>query len=178
MPAPCQRLRARDEVPGASMEQVSIGNNYICTRCGYNAAYNRPTTCPICADERQKYPPEGRFVNNEALLGKHRLVLEPVRDRVFALRLTPPIALDAISYIILHPHGNVLVDSLPVFDPAFQPDIEELGGITHIFISHADLIGATHLYRHAFQAAVYVHRADAGAAIPGSVDTPFSGSIE
>ncbi|MFO0984138.1 MAG: GAF domain-containing protein [Planctomycetota bacterium] len=160
------------------MEPLSIGNTFICTRCGYNAAFNQPSWCPICADDRQKYPPHGTFVNSEELLGKHRLVLEAARDRVFELRLSPPIGLGSAAYILLHPQGNVLIDGLPLFDPAFQPDVEELGGLSHIFITHADLIGATHLYRHAFQATVHMHRADASAAIPGTVDAPFAQPIE
>lgn len=41
----------------------------------------------------------------------------------------------ATSYLVVRPEGNILVDS-PRFNPVLVRQIESLGGIKHIFLTH------------------------------------------
>lgn len=80
----------------------------------------------------------------------------------------------ASSYLILRPNGNVLVDS-PRFAKPLVRKIEDLGGISKIFLSHRDDVADQASWAKHFGAATIMHRDDAGR-LAGAVDHLVTGN--
>src|ERR1051325_9930711 len=61
----------------------------------------------------------------------------PLDEEVYFCGFASPDSFGASSYLILHPEGNVLVDS-PRFASRLVKQIEKVGGIRWMFLSHVD----------------------------------------
>lgn len=60
-----------------------------------------------------------------------------INDDVYYCGYTAESSYGATSYLIIHPEGNILVDS-PRFNKHLVKKIEELGGLRYMFLSHRD----------------------------------------
>ncbi|MEW6747012.1 MAG: GAF domain-containing protein [Planctomycetota bacterium] len=153
-------------------------NTYVCLVCGTNAVGPTvPDICAICAGQKGRHGAPAQFALAVDLIRDHHVALEEIREQVFRLRAEPSIGGEYDAYVLLHPCGNVLIDCPPILDPALVAPLEEFGGLSRIFVTHADLLGAAHLFRSGFGAEVFLHRGDAGAAVRGTVDHPFTGAF-
>lgn len=83
---------------------------------------------------------------------------------------------EASSYLLVRPEGNVLVD-VPDFHPALIPQLEALGDLRYIFITHEDTIGEVELFQAHFGAEVIMHAAEAHR-LPLGADRPFEASFQ
>ena len=83
----------------------------------------------------------------------------------------------ASSYFIRHPEGNWMVDS-PKYMPHLVKMFEEMGGMSHIFLSHQDDVADADRYAKHFGAKRIIHRselhAQPGAEIPIDGKDPVS----
>jgi len=86
---------------------------------------------------------------------------ERIEDEVLFCGYASEASFGASSYFILHPEGNVLVDS-PRFAGPLVKRIEELGGIRFMFLTHRDDIADHDLWAKHFNADRIMHRDDAG----------------
>jgi glyoxylase-like metal-dependent hydrolase (beta-lactamase superfamily II)/ferredoxin len=66
----------------------------------------------------------------------------------------------ADAYLIVRPEGNVLVD-VPAFHPALVSQLQALGDLRYIFLSHEDTIGEVTDFQLHFGAEVIMHAAEA-----------------
>ncbi|HEY9635678.1 MAG TPA: MBL fold metallo-hydrolase [Coleofasciculaceae cyanobacterium] len=65
----------------------------------------------------------------------------------------------AVSYLIVRPEGNVLVDS-PRFTPPLVKRIEEMGGIRYLYLTHRDDVADHQKYAEHFQCDRILHTND------------------
>lgn len=65
----------------------------------------------------------------------------------------------AFSYFIKREKGNILIDS-PNFDKQLVKNIEELGGIKYIYLTHKDDVADYKMFKEYFNAKVIFHKDD------------------
>jgi glyoxylase-like metal-dependent hydrolase (beta-lactamase superfamily II)/ferredoxin len=89
----------------------------------------------------------------------------------------------ANSFLIRHPQGNWLVDS-PKFLPHLAKNLEKLGGIKYIFLTHRDDVADAAKYAEMFKAQRIIHEWDLSAqpdseiVIKGEDETDMDGSFK
>ncbi|UWE07571.1 MBL fold metallo-hydrolase [Actinacidiphila bryophytorum] len=133
----------------------------ICRTCGVQ--YGAPRLdCPICLDERQYVGWEGQQWTTLAELraAGHRGRLDEEGPGVVGVGAAPSIAVGQRALLIRSPSGNVLWDGVGYLDDELGAQIEELGGISAIAVSHPHFYGVMTEWGRAFDAPVYVHEAD------------------
>ena len=86
---------------------------------------------------------------------------ERIEEDVFFCGFASESSYGASSYLIVRPDGNVLVDS-PRFAKPLVRQIEQLGGINRIFLTHRDDVADQHLWAKHFSAERIMHEEDAG----------------
>jgi glyoxylase-like metal-dependent hydrolase (beta-lactamase superfamily II)/ferredoxin len=90
----------------------------------------------------------------------------PVEGPVFYCGYNSPKSFGGNSYFIQRPEGNWLVDS-PKFVTPLVRRLEELGGASHIFLTHRDDVAEAERYAAHFKAGRIIHR-DELSSQPGS----------
>jgi glyoxylase-like metal-dependent hydrolase (beta-lactamase superfamily II) len=133
----------------------------ICATCGVQYGEPRPD-CPICEDERQYVGWEGqRWTSLEELRAAgHRGRVEEEGLDVVGIGTEPSIAIGQRALLLRAPTGNVLWDMVTHIDDQLIREVDDLGGITAIAISHPHYYGTMIEWAHAFNAPVYIHEAD------------------
>ncbi|TYK45407.1 MBL fold metallo-hydrolase [Actinomadura decatromicini] len=132
----------------------------ICVTCGVQYGEARPD-CPICEDERQYVGWDGqRWTTLEALRADHRGRIAEEGPDVVGIGVEPPTAIGQRALLVRAPSGNVLWDSTTHLDDDMIREVNELGGVSAIAISHPHFYGSMIEWAHAFDAPVYIHAAD------------------
>lgn len=118
----------------------------ICRACGtqYDTAdSNVLTSCRICDDPRQYVPPAGQSFTTLSQLrsdaaGYHLTFNVDEEDpNIVGIRIEPPgVGIGQRALLIRTPHGNVLWDLVTYLDDAAVSQINELGGLSAIVVSH------------------------------------------
>jgi glyoxylase-like metal-dependent hydrolase (beta-lactamase superfamily II)/ferredoxin len=91
-----------------------------------------------------------------SVLDDFPLLLE---DPVYYSGFNSPKSFGGNSYFVRHPRGNWLIDS-PKFLPRLVRRMEELGGVAHIFLTHADDVADADRHADHFGARRTIHRAE------------------
>ncbi|MGV9381185.1 MBL fold metallo-hydrolase [Nonomuraea sp. NPDC003707] len=133
----------------------------ICRTCGVQYAEPRPD-CPICEDERQYVGWDGqRWTTLAGLAAEgHRGRVEEEGPRVVGIGTAPPTAIGQRALLLRTPEGNVLWDMVSYLDDDLIAEVEELGGVSAIAISHPHFYGSMIEWSRAFDAPVFIHAAD------------------
>jgi hypothetical protein len=132
----------------------------ICQTCGvqYGAARD---DCPICVDERQYVGWDGqRWTSLAQLADGRRGLVKSEGAGVIGVGADPPTAIGQRALLVQAPSGNVLFDMITYIDDDLVAQLQELGGISAIAISHPHFYGSMVEFAHAFGAPVYIHEAD------------------
>jgi glyoxylase-like metal-dependent hydrolase (beta-lactamase superfamily II)/ferredoxin len=82
-----------------------------------------------------------------------------VSENVYFCGFASPNSYGASSYLIVRPNGNVLVDS-PRFASTLVRRLEELGGVSLMFMTHRDDVADHEKFREHFQCRRIIHEAD------------------
>ncbi|MEU6845637.1 MBL fold metallo-hydrolase [Streptomyces sp. NPDC046716] len=133
----------------------------ICRTCGVQ--YGAPRNdCPVCLDERQYVGWEGQQWTTLAELqaAGHRGRLHEEGPDVVGVGAAPSVAIGQRALLIRSPSGNVLWDCLGYLDDDLAGQIEDLGGISAIAVSHPHFYGVMTEWARAFDVPVYIHAAD------------------
>ncbi|WP_134703080.1 MBL fold metallo-hydrolase [Ammoniphilus sp. YIM 78166] len=85
-----------------------------------------------------------------------------INDGVYYCGFTSHRSYGASSYLIVHPDGNWLVDA-PRWHPHLVENIEKLGGINYIFLTHQDDVADAARYASHFQAERFIHEKELSA---------------
>jgi glyoxylase-like metal-dependent hydrolase (beta-lactamase superfamily II)/ferredoxin len=81
----------------------------------------------------------------------------PIESGVFYCGFNSPKSFGGNSYFIRHPDGNWLIDS-PKFLPHLVKKIAEVGGLSHIFLTHRDDVADAERFAKHFNARRIIHR--------------------
>ncbi|MCW2621283.1 MAG: hypothetical protein JWL64_885 [Frankiales bacterium] len=137
---------------------------WICRTCGvqHDDRPVPPAACAICADERQYVGWDGQqWTTVEELAASHRLVLREEEPDLVGIGVEPAIAIGQRALLVRTPGGNVLWDCVPVLDELTVRQVQALGGIDVICLSHPHFYAAHVEWAEAFDARVLIPRADA-----------------
>ena len=155
---------------------------WICATCAVQHADTAqpPAVCAICADERQYVGWEGqRWTTMAELAGDHAVVLREEEPGLIGIGVEPAVAIGQRALLVRTPAGNVLWDAVPLLDDAARARIAELGGIAAICVSHPHFYAAHVEFAEAFDAPVYLPRADlAWVRRPSPRIVPFDDVVE
>ncbi len=133
----------------------------ICATCGTLYAGQLPTTCPICADDRQYVTEKGQCWTDAAEIEKdHSIKFTEMVTGLHAFRLAPQFAIGQRAFLVQASDGNVLWDCIPGIDPPTISYLERLGGIKAIGISHPHYYSRMMAYAAHFNCPVYIHEND------------------
>jgi glyoxylase-like metal-dependent hydrolase (beta-lactamase superfamily II) len=140
--------------------------NFICTRCGtqYAAIPAPPAACTICTDEREAVREGGQqWTTLGAMQAAYRNTFMPLDPGITGIVTEPQFAIGQQAHLIQTDHGNVLWDCVSLVDDATVTQVQALGGLAAIAVSHPHLYGSMVEWSHAFDdAPIYVHAADRG----------------
>jgi hypothetical protein len=136
---------------------------WICVTCGVQHA-NRPeppARCAICADERQYVGWDGqRWTTMADLACDHATVLREEEPGLIGIGVEPAVAIGQRALLVRTPAGNVLWDAVPLLDDAAREQVETLGGVAAICLSHPHFYAAHVEWADAFDARILLPRAD------------------
>ncbi|MCY7816959.1 hypothetical protein [Bacillus haynesii] len=140
-------------------------NNYICTTCGvqYDAAPKEPAECIICNEERQYVSLSGQaWTTLEEMKQSGRFQNEITFEevRLYSLTTTPAFGIGQSAYLIQEPGFNLLWDCITYLDQHTIENIERMGGIQAIALSHPHYYSAQAEWAEMFDAPIYIHEDD------------------
>jgi hypothetical protein len=136
---------------------------WICRTCGvqYPDTDQPPGSCAICDDERQYVGWGGQQWTTMAEIGSdHAVVLRDEEPGLVGVGVEPSFAIGQRALLVRTEHGNVLWDCISLLDDQAQARINELGGIDAICMSHPHFYGANVELADAFDARIFIPRAD------------------
>jgi glyoxylase-like metal-dependent hydrolase (beta-lactamase superfamily II)/ferredoxin len=81
----------------------------------------------------------------------------PVIENIYHCGYHAESSFGAASYLIQRPEGNVLVDS-PRFTPPLVKQLEEMGGIRYLYLTHRDDVADHQKYQQHFQCDRILHQ--------------------
>ena len=137
--------------------------HFVCATCGvqFAASDAPPEACPICEDPRQYVPETGqRWTTIAELAADHRNEIRPDED-LTGIGTEPHFAIGQRALIVPSAEGNVLWESITLFDEETAAAIEDLGGLTAIALSHPHYYSSMVEWAHRFECPVLVHADDA-----------------
>jgi glyoxylase-like metal-dependent hydrolase (beta-lactamase superfamily II) len=137
--------------------------HYICATCGtqYPDTENPPEHCPICEDERQYIGHDGQqWTTLEILQGKYKNVFKTEEPNLIGIGTEPRFAIGQRGLLVQSPSGNVLWDCITLIDDETIAEVNKLGGITKIAISHPHYYSSMIEWSKAFNAPIYIHEDD------------------
>ena len=137
---------------------------WICSTCGsqFSASDNPPSECPICLDQRQYVGHNGQqWTTREQMQqnGFHNEFREHEAG-LTGIGTTPSFAIGQRALLVQTPHGNVLWDCISFLDDETISQVQQLGGIQAIAISHPHYYSSMVDWAEAFNAPIYLHEAD------------------
>lgn len=126
------------------MSEVKM-HPWICATCcaEFPPAEEPPHRCPICEDPRQYVPAEGQIWTNELELAQnHRTEMHEEEPGLIGIGVEPKAGIGQRALLIPHKNGGVMFDGIPLLDEASVFEIQKLGGVSAMVMSHPHLYGA------------------------------------
>lgn len=133
---------------------------YMCVTCGTQFAESDspPAECPICEDERQYVPATGQqWTTLDEIRQTHHNRFETLDLNITAIGSDPKFGIGQHANLIQSPHGNVLWDCISLLDDETVANVNELGGISAIAISHPHFYSSMIEWSREFDAPIYIH---------------------
>jgi hypothetical protein len=141
---------------------------FICETCGVQFAPRAdrpdepPERCPVCDDERQYVGRNGqRWTTMERLRsdGRRSLIAE-VEPGLTTIDTSPSFAIGQHAHLIQTPGGNLLWESVSLWDAESIEALRARGGVAAIAISHPHFYSSVVEVSRAFGAPIWLHAAD------------------
>ncbi len=136
---------------------------YICVTCGtqFPAATAPPSRCPICEDERQYIGHNGQqWTTLDALRTTHKNSVRDHELNLTGIGTDPRFAIGQRALLVQTPEGNLLWDCITLLDDATIAQVQALGGIRAIAISHPHYYSCMIEWSQLFDAPIYLHEAE------------------
>jgi hypothetical protein len=138
--------------------------NAICITCGTQFAETTgfPMHCAICEDERQYVGLEGQqWTTIKDLQATHKTVITEEEENLISFSIEPHFGIGQRAFLLRTSEGNVLWDSLSLFDDVALNRIRSLGSLKAIAISHPHYYTSmVEWSRQLGDVEVYLHSAD------------------
>ncbi len=115
------------------------GTPWICTTCGtqYPVSRRAPSECLICQDSRQYVDWNGQtWTTLEFLSQTHKNTISEEETGLHSFHTQPDFAIGERVFLVKTAEGNVLWDCAALLDEPTKVEIQRLGGIAAIAISH------------------------------------------
>jgi hypothetical protein len=112
---------------------------FICVTCGtqFAASEAPPASCAICEDQRQFVRWDGQaWTTLDEMRVKYKPRLEKEDDGVTGIGIEPHFAIGQRALLVRTSRGNLLWDCLGLIDEDAVRQVEALGGLAGIAISH------------------------------------------
>jgi hypothetical protein len=138
-------------------------DSFICVQCGtqFAEAAELPLHCPICDDERQFVRHSGQeWTTLNSLAADHRNRLEEEGSRLLGIGTEPEFAIGQRALLVQSPGGNLLWDCVTLLDDRTIAELNALGGIRAIAISHPHYYTTMVEWAERFGAQIFLHTAD------------------
>lgn len=116
----------------------------VCTNCGFwQRHFGTPAGCPVCEDHRHVLPEEGyRFLRPEQADALGDVVWDEPEPGVWRFRMTEPIGIGPMGYLVEHRDGNVAFEGCGWYSDAALEHIAARGGVRWATASHPHAFGA------------------------------------
>ncbi|MBD3188163.1 MBL fold metallo-hydrolase [Candidatus Bathyarchaeota archaeon] len=149
------------------MNEDTIKNQQVCTRCGYNIISGSPSKCPFCG------APESEFLPMNQVIEQFTVKATSVRAGVRQLQSHPDLGYEHAAYEITTGDTINWIDCPSSFSWSLQP-------FQNVLFTHHHFLGSMNLYRKAFDGESWLHARDANHDIVHlfPVDHEFTGNIE
>ena len=148
----------------------------ICATCATRYAATRfdAERCPICLDDRQymKYTDQ-RWLSYDDLRAGHGIRINPLREDIYELFVSPAFSIGQKAHLVVTPHGNVLWDCIPLLDEPTFAFIQAKGGLRAIAISHPHYYSLMAEWAKAFNCPIYLHEANREWVMDGEEQVDF-----
>jgi glyoxylase-like metal-dependent hydrolase (beta-lactamase superfamily II)/ferredoxin len=115
------------------------------------AALQALLACPTASIGVETTPQDLKAVQAEFPL--------PIVENIYYCGYHSRKSFGAASYLIQHPEGNILIDS-PRFQPALVKQLEALGGVKYLFLTHRDDVADHQKFHDHFGCDRLLHRDD------------------
>ena len=113
---------------------------WICKTCGTQFApgEQQPEACPICLDERQYVGYDGQHWTTLAQMQKDgfRNEFRKHEPRLIGIGTIPSFAIGERALLVQNDQGNILWDCMSLLDDETVAEIDQLGSLAAIAISH------------------------------------------
>jgi len=114
--------------------------NFICETCGvqYEGTLDQPGSCGICTEERQYVSPDGQSWTTleEMKLKDYQNVIQREEEGLYSIKTSPDFAIGQTAYLVQTVGFNVLWDCITYLDESTVREVEALGGLDAIALSH------------------------------------------
>ncbi|WP_270180722.1 MBL fold metallo-hydrolase [Alkalihalobacillus sp. CinArs1] len=134
----------------------------ICNTCGTQYSEAQPEYCSICKEERQYVNPNGQeWTTLEAMRNSeyhNKITYE--KPGLFSITTVPSFAIGQTAYLIQENGRNILWDCISYLDQETIDEINELGGIDAIALSHPHYYSSQVEWAEAFDVPIYIHEDD------------------
>jgi glyoxylase-like metal-dependent hydrolase (beta-lactamase superfamily II) len=138
--------------------------HYICVTCGSQFARSgeQPRECPICLDQRQYVGHNGQQWITLAAMQRegYHSVIKQEEARLTGIGTEPSFAIGQRALLVQTEQGNVLWDCISFLDDDTVQEVQKLGGIAAIAISHPHYYSSMVEWAERFNAPIYLHEAD------------------
>jgi glyoxylase-like metal-dependent hydrolase (beta-lactamase superfamily II) len=141
---------------------------FICTTCGTQHAAlpsspeQPPERCAICEDERQYVNPGGQeWTTVQTLQADHHNVFREQETGLTGIGTEPKFAIGQRALLLQSPSGNILWDCISLIDEPTIAEVQRLGGLSAIAISHPHYYSSMVAWSQAFGGVpIYLHADD------------------
>ena len=137
---------------------------WICKTCGtqFPLSEQPPEACAICCDERQYVGYQGQQWTTLAQMQKDgfRNEFKEHELGLIGIGTTPSFAIGERALLVQSSQGNILWDCMSLIDDETVAEIERLGGLTAIAISHPHYYSTMVEWADCFDIPIYLHQAD------------------
>jgi glyoxylase-like metal-dependent hydrolase (beta-lactamase superfamily II) len=138
---------------------------YICTTCGvqYPQIQEAPTDCLICNEERQYVNPFGQSWTTLESMKKNKYYTNEIHqdeENLYSIKTKPEFAIGQTAYLIQNQGFNMLWDCITYLDEKTIEEINHLGGIQAIALSHPHYYSTQVEWAETFNVPIYIHEDD------------------
>lgn len=136
---------------------------HVCVTCAAHVPGDvpPPATCPICDEPRQYLPVAGqKWTDLRSLANSHTNRVAQVEPDLWGVGVEPAFAIGQRALLVRTPEGNMLWDCIPLLTDEAYEQLDSVGGVRAIAISHPHYYTGMVDIAERFDATIHLHVAD------------------